>query len=310
MNAMLVISLFGAAVALYYHRKILPTDWKDPSVISTAEVARARGDAKMLILCIVGHCYDVSSGRRFYGTDGAYHFFAGTDATRAFATGDFTNEGLVAVTSGLSPRECESVTTWLDFFRDHDKYVFVGYLQDSPYILQEKDSKGLWTPLALDLFVCADQGRKEMQKESSMQTCNTSHDVRKGTGEVWCNARSAPTASTTATATTTTTACRSDDATCSDTANADTHTLMVPRLMTYRLKGTSQGTAEKCVCTLYEEAKNRLDLKRHVDSSGTECAANAARCGSVMSYDEIISESAAMSEEDKQWKDTYPDEDE
>jgi hypothetical protein len=39
---------------------------------------------------IVGHVFDVSNGRGFYGPGGGYDFFAFRDGSRAYATGDFT----------------------------------------------------------------------------------------------------------------------------------------------------------------------------------------------------------------------------
>ncbi|CAN0044491.1 unnamed protein product [Choristocarpus tenellus] len=55
---------------------------------------------------ILGQVYDVSKGVKHYGVGGAYHGFTGKDGTRAFITGDFTQEGLSDDVSGLDPKEC------------------------------------------------------------------------------------------------------------------------------------------------------------------------------------------------------------
>lgn len=44
---------------------------------------------------------------------------AGRDASRAFASGDFTPAGLVDDVSGLSPPELLSIHSWLSFYRDN-----------------------------------------------------------------------------------------------------------------------------------------------------------------------------------------------
>lgn len=48
--------------------------------------------------------FDVTKGARNYGPGGAYHFFAGRDASRAFVTGCFRTH-LTHDVRGLSPHE-------------------------------------------------------------------------------------------------------------------------------------------------------------------------------------------------------------
>lgn len=40
-------------------------------------------------VALLGSVYDVTSGAKHYGPGGAYSFFAGKDATRAFGTGEY-----------------------------------------------------------------------------------------------------------------------------------------------------------------------------------------------------------------------------
>lgn len=59
------------------------------------------------------------------GTPGVTAPFAtGRDATRAFATGDFTPSGLVDDVSALSPAEMLTIQSWLSFYSTN--YACVG----------------------------------------------------------------------------------------------------------------------------------------------------------------------------------------
>ena len=48
---------------------------------------------KPIYLAINGTIYDVTAGVRHYGPGGSYHFFAGKDASRAFVTNCFEEDG-------------------------------------------------------------------------------------------------------------------------------------------------------------------------------------------------------------------------
>jgi len=104
-----------------------------PAVIPTGTLAASTGDAPRLLLSIVGHVFDVTAGRDFYGKAKGYGFFAGTDATRAFATGEFTND-LNESVAGFTEDQCMAIEGWLAFYKDSSKYPFIGYLEGSAYI--------------------------------------------------------------------------------------------------------------------------------------------------------------------------------
>ena len=53
-----------------------------------------------------------------------YNISPGKDASRAFATGDFTPAGLVDDISGLSPSEMLIIQNWLSFYTKN--YVRIG----------------------------------------------------------------------------------------------------------------------------------------------------------------------------------------
>ena len=80
-------------------------------------------------LAFLGEVFDVTAGAVYYGPGGGYHFFAGRDATRAFSTGDFTEEGLVANLNGLSDEAMLGLENWARFYRGGENdYAFVGYV--------------------------------------------------------------------------------------------------------------------------------------------------------------------------------------
>ena len=58
---------------------------------------RSTEDDKYLLLSLAGHVFDVSAGSKHYGEGGGYSFFVGGDYTRAYATGDFSSEGVYHV---------------------------------------------------------------------------------------------------------------------------------------------------------------------------------------------------------------------
>jgi predicted heme/steroid binding protein len=74
---------------------------------SQEELAEYNGQdpSKPIYLGYRGKVYDVTAGARHYGPKGAYRFFAGRDATRAFVTGCFKEECLVDNLDGLTPEQ-------------------------------------------------------------------------------------------------------------------------------------------------------------------------------------------------------------
>lgn len=194
-----------------------------PVLITRETLAASQGEAPRLLLSIVGHVFDVSVGRSVYGQGGSYGFFAGTDATRSFATGDFENDLNDNVT-GFSEEQCMSIEGWLKFYQESDKYHFVGYLQDSVFIhtdaasilrqlSAEYDDMGtsftkthtdiqsemtakllalenLLTPAYTDLMACARRGHEEEEKlrnDAIKAPCNTQIDVRNKQQQIWCS---------------------------------------------------------------------------------------------------------------------------
>ena len=98
-----------------------------PSKIFTKEELKqydGSEGSKGLYLAFLGRVYDVSKGKQHYGPGGGYSFFAACDATRAFVTGEFNEEGLIEDVEGLSPAQMLEVKNWVDFY--HQDYTPVG----------------------------------------------------------------------------------------------------------------------------------------------------------------------------------------
>jgi hypothetical protein len=62
---------------------------------------------------------------------GAYNIFTGRDATRAFVTGCFL-EHLTHDLRGLSEEQLQELDKWVEFYKTHKEYKFVGMLRNPP----------------------------------------------------------------------------------------------------------------------------------------------------------------------------------
>ena len=81
----------------------------------------------LLLLVVVGKVYDVSSGRTFYGSEGAGYegFASGSDNSRAFLTADFEHNATDDL-DNLTHAEHLGVAHWAQFYEDHAKYTYAG----------------------------------------------------------------------------------------------------------------------------------------------------------------------------------------
>lgn len=109
-------------------------DAEESLTLTREELAEYDGfeEGTPLYLSISGRVYDVSKGEKFYGENGKYHGFVGTDATRAFATGCTREECISSSTEGLTESELREIDRWVELYETHDKYKFVGHLVDDP----------------------------------------------------------------------------------------------------------------------------------------------------------------------------------
>jgi predicted heme/steroid binding protein len=84
-----------------------------------------------IYLAIVGHVFDVTAGRAYYGDGGGYSFFSGTDGARAFVSGNFSEDGVVDTVDDFDYEQILGVEHWLKFYQTENegqKYFQVGLL--------------------------------------------------------------------------------------------------------------------------------------------------------------------------------------
>ncbi|CAL2037514.1 unnamed protein product [Caenorhabditis brenneri] len=142
-------------------------------------------DSKPCYLAILGRVYNVDGKKEYYGPGKSYHHFAGRDATRAFTTGDFTENGLVATTHGLSHDELLSIRDWVSFYEK--EYPLVGVVADLYY-----DSEGQPTAELTDVLARVEKAN-EYRKAQAVEIevfppCNSEYNSNGG--RVWCSTKS------------------------------------------------------------------------------------------------------------------------
>ncbi|VDK49858.1 unnamed protein product [Anisakis simplex] len=142
--------------------------------------------SKDVYLALLGRVYNVQRGHKHYAPGGGYHFFAGKDATRAFVTGDFSDEGLTDDVSGLSHQDILGIKEWSNFYEK--EYELIGLLQGTYY-----DSHGQATQRlreVLGMMEDAKLWKAAQTKESEVfPPCNSEWHKDSG-GRVWCTSKS------------------------------------------------------------------------------------------------------------------------
>lgn len=139
-----------------------------------------------LYLALLGQVFDVEKGRKHYGPQGGYRFFTGRDASKAFVTGDFTEDGLTDDVSDLSPSQIVALYDWLTFYQK--EYTPVGRLIGRFYTETGQPTDALRqveASLAEGLRLKA-QAEEENQQFPS---CNSEWSSTSG-GRVWCSTKS------------------------------------------------------------------------------------------------------------------------
>jgi len=138
-----------------------------------------------LLLSIVGEVYDVATGAKHYAPGKGYAGFAGNDVSRSFATG--LGEGdRTSKISDLDPEEVHGVLGWRGFYRDHETYRFVGFLEG---IYFDKDGTPTEEGARVDVMHedqnIVDKMRTDLKKR--FLGCNTKHEQNKPLFEIWCD---------------------------------------------------------------------------------------------------------------------------
>lgn len=144
------------------------------------------GNSPGLYLAILGKVFDVEKGAQHYRPGGGYSFFAGRDATRAYVTGEFTDEGLVDDINGLESSALLGIDDWLHFYET--EYTYVGKLIGRYY-----DKNGNPTEEYKSTRRAIEQAKYDkmnLEKEKALfPPCNSEWSREKGT-RVWCTNKS------------------------------------------------------------------------------------------------------------------------
>jgi predicted heme/steroid binding protein len=82
--------------------------------------------SKPIYLAVRGVVFDVSTNRAAYAPGGAYHKFAGKDASRALAKSSLEDADCIADVEGLSEEDLETLVGWETFYRK--RYSVVGHV--------------------------------------------------------------------------------------------------------------------------------------------------------------------------------------
>ena len=97
-------------------------------------------DDKKIYLGFLGNVYDVSKGDKYYAPGGSYNFFAGKDATRAFATGDFEND-LNDNVEDFNGQQAKGILDWKTTY--DTQYIWLGKLEGAFYDIDGNPTKVL-----------------------------------------------------------------------------------------------------------------------------------------------------------------------
>uniref|UniRef100_A0AC35TPA8 Cytochrome b5 heme-binding domain-containing protein n=1 Tax=Rhabditophanes sp. KR3021 TaxID=114890 RepID=A0AC35TPA8_9BILA len=142
--------------------------------------------SKPVCLAILGRIYDVSRGIKHYGPGGSYHPLAGKDATRAFVTGDLTEDGLIDDIEGLNDQDLLSIFDWIKFYEKD--YKLVGYLNGKYF-----NAKGERTKEGEEAMEMLDKAvhfrSSQIEEYEAFPPCNSEFHQNTG-GRVWCSNKS------------------------------------------------------------------------------------------------------------------------
>lgn len=139
-----------------------------------------------IYLAILGQVFDVSKAPQYYGPKGGYGFFAGKDASRAYVTGQFDDEGLIDDISGLSNSDYLGLDEWISFY--HKDYKYVGKLIGRFFNADGSPTENYRQLQEWMLEAKEDQMSKDTEKKI-FPPCNSQWSAEQG-HRVWCTQKS------------------------------------------------------------------------------------------------------------------------
>ncbi|XP_058805385.1 neuferricin [Phymastichus coffea] len=139
-----------------------------------------------LYLSILGQVFDVTKGVKHYGPGETYHAFTGRDASAAFITGDFNENGLTDDVSSLTNKQIQSLMNWVEFYRK--TYVYKGKLIGR-YYHEDGSPTNERAILEEKVQLAKKVDSQEEQIKLQFPPCNIEWNADSGT-VVWCTKNS------------------------------------------------------------------------------------------------------------------------
>ncbi|KAL5258036.1 hypothetical protein ACHWQZ_G012851 [Mnemiopsis leidyi] len=172
---------------LVYGSKKKLADVYKGRVVTKLELAGHGSSSDNPWVAVLGQIYDVTAGKRMYGSGGSYHFFAGKDGSRAYSTGQFDDEGLTDDLKGMTAEQIGEVYNWINIFSK--KYPFVGRLE-GPFFSAEGLPSPQWRAVEdlLSELAVVETAKAELHRK--YPSCNSHYDQGAGKAEVWCTEKS------------------------------------------------------------------------------------------------------------------------
>ena len=115
---------------------------RGPRVFTKAELAQYVDIKHGLKVAICGQVFDVTKGAEFYAKGAGYGFFAGRDASLAFATGNFKTN-LTDNVSSLADAQLLDLQNWVNDTY-HRKYVYEGVAAGADHFFERRVDGAPW----------------------------------------------------------------------------------------------------------------------------------------------------------------------
>jgi predicted heme/steroid binding protein len=138
-----------------------------------------------IYLAFLGEVWDVTLGERFYGKEGGYHFFSGKDASRAYVTGQFNEDGLNDDVTDFDIDQIGGLLNWYDFYHNHEEYFKVGTVTGRYFTDKGKQTK-YFQKIKVRFQHFRDWTKEQETMRKLHPDCNMQSWENKD-GEVWCD---------------------------------------------------------------------------------------------------------------------------
>lgn len=159
---------------------------KGPRIFTASELKQYMNLEDGLYLSILGQVFDVTKGAKHYGPGGNYHAFTGRDASLAFITGEFDDEGLTDDISSLSAQQVKALEDWLQFYNTN--YNYKGKLYGR-YYNQDGSPTVEFNKVQEKLLVAKNEKLMEEKHKRMFPPCNIEWNPEIGT-VFWCTNKS------------------------------------------------------------------------------------------------------------------------